>query len=86
MENPETLSRRIPHVALKWSEIRRVVDAAVIDTYWSSRGGKGRGGGDGRENRECCERLGERGPSEPAHDQRGSTETYLGRQDGFSIK
>ena len=45
MEHPENLSRRVRHLAVKWPDVQRVVDAAVNDKYGRDRGGRGRFGG-----------------------------------------
>ena len=51
MEHSGNISRRVRHLAVKWPDVQRVVDAAVNDNYGRGRGGRGRAGGDGHEHR-----------------------------------
>ena len=57
MENRETLSRRVRHLAVKWSDMQRVVDAVIVD-YGRGRGGRGRAGGNERHRRGLYPRQG----------------------------
>ena len=35
MEHPENLSRRVRHLAVKWPDVQRVVDAAINGQLWA---------------------------------------------------
>ena len=85
--NPENLRRRVRHLAIKWPDIARVVDAAVTD-YGRGQGGRGRTGGDKRDRRDIYPRqwvhlhprLGVTHQSGLVRDQRGRLNDQRGRQ------
>ena len=58
MENPEAFRRRVLHLADKWPEIERVVDAAMSAQYGRGRDGRARENGDNWNGRGYYERLG----------------------------
>ena len=65
MENTESLCCRVLHLADQWSEIQRLVDAAVGGNYRSSRGGRSRvtEGASNRRGGEVKNEQRGRGPS-----------------------